>query len=471
MLKQLRNNARTDLSWIPQPSTPHHYPEYAGKLLLRQEIPLTEGQIETLVTSSVFTKVDSIEPHLWGHRCRRCGNKAAHLFGLLPHKICKKECRYCRACIQMGRILECEPLYAGSPQVEWPVYEHPCAWQGELTIHQQKAADQLVDLVQLGAGEKLVWAVCGAGKTEMLFPAMTKALESGKRICLATPRTDVVRELLPRFQKAFPKVAMQGLYGDSPDKIGDAPLILATTHQLLRFARAFDVMVIDEVDAFPFHNDASLHYACKRAAKTDASIIYLTATPRKAQKKRIRRKELPVVFVPKRFHGHPLPVPQLKLTPTLHRFLKKSELPPKLLKQIAEQQTSPRQLLLFLPSIKKAEEMALLLKGRGYTVEAVHAEDEDRAAKITAFREKKYRVLVTTTILERGVTFPSVDVFVIDAGHAVFDEAALVQIAGRAGRSHEDPTGKVHFYHIGKTDAMLDAIESIQYMNRLGRKT
>lgn len=467
----LRKNTTTDYSWIPQPSTPHRYSPFAGKLLLRQEIPLSDEQINQLVASSVFTKVDSIEPHLWGHRCRRCGNKASHLFGLMPHTNCKKECRYCRACIQMGRVLECEPLYVGSSYVNWPAHEDPCAWQGELTVYQQNAADQLVDLVEKGAGEKLVWAVCGAGKTEMLFPAITKALETGKRICLATPRTDVVRELLPRLQKAFPEVRMQALYGDSPDKTGDAPLILATTHQLLRYGRAFDVMIVDEVDAFPFHNDDSLHYACKRAAKMDASIIYLTATPRKAQKKRMRRKELPVVFVPKRFHGHPLPVPQLKLTPTLHRFLKKGELPPKLLKQIAEQQASPRQLLLFLPSIKKAEEIALLLKGKGYTVEAVHAEDVDRAEKIAAFRDKKYRVLVTTTILERGVTFPSVDVFVIDAGHGVFDEAALVQIAGRAGRSHEDPTGNVHFYHIGKTDALLNAIESIEYMNRLGRKT
>ncbi|WP_244151492.1 DEAD/DEAH box helicase [Halobacillus dabanensis] len=467
----LRSNTTTDYSWIPQHHTPHRYPQFAGKLLLRQEIPLSDEQIDHLVTSSVFTKVDSIEPHLWGHRCRRCGNKASHLFGLMPHTSCKKECRYCRSCIQMGRVLECEPLYVGSSYVSWTAHENPCAWQGKLTVYQQNAADQLVNLVEKGAGEKLVWAVCGAGKTEMLFPAITKALETGKRVCLATPRTDVVRELLPRFQKAFPEVRMQALYGDSPDKTGDAPLILATTHQLLRYGRAFDVMIVDEVDAFPFHNDESLHYACKRAAKMDASIIYLTATPRKVQKKRMRKKELPVVFVPKRFHGHPLPVPQLKLTPTLHRFLKKGELPPKLLKQIAEQQTSPRQLLLFLPSIKKAEEMALLLKGKGYTVEAVHAEDIDRAEKIAAFRKKKYRVLVTTTILERGVTFPSVDVFVIDAGHGVFDEAALVQIAGRAGRSHDDPTGNVHFYHIGKTDALLNAIESIEYMNRLGRNT
>lgn len=154
----------------------------------------------------------------------------------------------------------------------------------------------------------------------------------------------------------------------------------------------------------------------------------------------------------------------------LHRSLNKGQLPAHLLRTIAAQQTTARQLLLFLPSIKKAEEIASFLKEAGYEVKSVHAEDDHRAEKIQSFRNKEYRILVTTTILERGVTFPSVDVYVIDAGHVVFDEAALVQIAGRAGRSADDPDGDVRFYHIGKTDEMLDAVEAVKKMNKLGQK-
>ncbi|MGP4061260.1 DEAD/DEAH box helicase [Halobacillus sp. H74] len=471
MLDQLRAYFTSDFPLLSTETPPHNYSQLAGKLLLQQEIPFSEEEISQLVSSSVLSKIESIEHYLWGHRCRRCGNKHAHLFAKIPHKKCGKECVYCRSCIQMGRVMECEPLYIGNAAIEWPVYEHPCTWDGTLTNHQQHAADEISRLVECGAGEKLIWAVCGAGKTEMLFPGLTTALQKGKRVCLATPRTDVVRELLPRLQRAFPEVKIQALYGESPDKVGNASFILATTHQLLRFAHAFDVMIIDEVDAFPFHNDASLHFASKRAAKPEASILYLTATPRKVQKKRIHAKQLPAVFIPERYHGHPLPVPHLKLTPTLHRYMKKGELPEKVMKKIADQQTTARQLLLFLPSIAKAEEVAVLLDDKGYLVQSVHAEDENRAEKIHAFREQKYRILVTTTILERGVTFPSVDVYVIDAGHSVFDEAALVQIAGRAGRSQQDPTGEVLFYHIGKTDAMLDAVNAITYMNRLASRS
>lgn len=77
---------------------------------------------------------------------------------------------------------------------------------------------------------------------------------------------------------------------------------------------------------------------------------------------------------------------------------------------------------------------------------------------------------MTTTILERGVTFPSVDVFVLQADHDVFDEAALVQIAGRAGRSKNDPTGSVHFYFETYTKAIRKAIKAIKQMNALGEK-
>src|SRR5699024_9470326 len=105
---------------------------------------------------------------------------------------------------------------------------------------------------------------------------------------------------------------------------------------------------------------------------------------------------------------------------------------------------------------------------RVHELSFVHAEDKNREEKIKKFRNRDIYFLITTTILERGVTFPSVDVAVIDAGNHVFDEAALVQIAGRAGRSQDDPDGEVIFFHDGKTNAMCQAIDSIKKMNKRG---
>ncbi|WP_101843024.1 DEAD/DEAH box helicase [Halobacillus sp. Marseille-P3879] len=442
--------------------SPHQH--LAGKLLTRSEITLKESELTQLRKNLLVQIVSSIT----GRQCQRCGVRQSYFLCCFPHSVCQKECCFCRNCIMMGRVTECEPLYLFSPLASFKKHASPCRWKGDLTPGQQAAADRIISSIHKRE-ELLVWAVCGAGKTEMLFPGLTHALKQGMRICLATPRTDVVRELVPRLRSAFPDVEIEALYGDSEDKMGSAQLLLSTTHQLYRYAGAFDVMIIDEIDAFPFHNDNSLKWAAARAAKVEAAKIYLTATPRKKEKRRIKNKQLPAVFIPSRFHGHPLPVPKLKLTPTLRSQLSKASLPKSVLNSISIQQKGRRQLLLFASTISYAEKIARLLSS-DYSIDSVHAEDPERADKIESFRKRELEVLVTTTILERGVTFPSVDVFVIDAGHHVFDEAALVQIAGRAGRSPEDPTGEVIFFHIGKTDAMLEAQTAIEKMNRKAKK-
>ena len=451
---------------------------YSGKLLLRREIPLSDSSFQHLLHLSYFTPISSFTYRLFEKQCRRCGNQKPSLLGKIPCPHCRKTHLYCRKCIQMGRVMECEPLYVWSgPLPKWKKYQSPCSWKGNLTKAQQKAAIRIVKAIQQKEKELLVWAVCGSGKTEMLFNGITKALQLGMRICIATPRQDVVRELTPRIKEAFLTVPIEGLYGGSKDRDGSSQLMIATTHQLLRFREAFDVLIIDEIDAFPYHKDPSLPYAAKRAIKKNGTMIYLTATPNKHLQNRIRKKELSHVFVPVRFHGHPLIIPSFKLCFSLKKYLNHSILPDSVVNWIKQRNNKQRQMLIFLPTIALTENLlesitTILFKENivktKKEVAAVHAEDVSREEKIQAFRNRTLTVLLTTTILERGVTFPSVDVIVLQADHEVFDEAALVQIAGRAGRSVDDPSGQVVFFHQGKTNAMVRARDLIQQMNKKG---
>lgn len=455
--------------------------QFSGKLLLRKEIPLREQDFQQLLTQSKFTSIPSIIKQKFSYVCQRCHNKKQSLFANISCTICQTSHVYCRKCINMGRVMICEPLYYWSGlNPTWPSFDDPCTWTGTLTSEQTKAAKRIVKAIQNGEKELLIWAVTGAGKTEMLFPGITEALRTGLRICLATPRADVVRELLPRLKQAFAYVHIQGLYGGSNDD-GTAQFIVSTTHQLLRYRQAFDVLIIDEIDAFPYHSDSSLPFAASRAKQAKSTTIYLTATPRHEQRIRVKRKKLPHQFVPRRFHGHPLPVPRLHMCFNLSKNLREHMPPPTFFNWLADRNRrmdqAPlnqhrRQLLIFVPTIQLADQMATKLQSffakQHLPISSVHAEDPEREKKIKLFRSKKLYVLITTTILERGVTFPSVDVAVIDAGHDVFDEAALVQISGRAGRSPDDPTGEVIFIHDGKTRAMVQAIKSIRAMNRRG---
>lgn len=452
--------------------------QYDGKLLLREEIMLQDHIFKELLAHSYFTPLQALRSVKFTHHCQRCGNQEASQFASIPCERCKQTHLYCRKCIEMGRVLACESLYYWSGvQATWPSYKKPCTWQGKLTKAQAHAAQQIVQAIE-ASQTLLIWAVTGSGKTEMLFPGITKALQSGKRICIATPRADVVRELLPRLKQAFSSVVIQGLYSGSRDNDGTAQLIITTTHQLLRYRHAFDVMIIDEIDAFPYHADPSLPYATNRAKKLKHSTIYLTATPRKEQYVQIKRNKLAHVYVPIRFHKHPLIVPKLIMCYSLKKYLSKNIPPPELLRWLRQRTNKQRQVLIFVPTIQLAEHMCTylitkLIKEKIITsqhqVISVHAEDKDRAEKIQRFREKEIFILLTTTILERGVTFPAIDVAVIQADHDVFDEAALVQIAGRAGRSPDDPKGDVIFFHQGKTVAIEKAVYSIEQMNKRAR--
>src|SRR5699024_2074628 len=212
--------------------------------------------------------------------CQRCGNQNKALFCQYNCARCQRVCAYCRSCIMMGRVSQCTPLISWKgPEIPF-VFSSPLMWEGTLSSPQQQSSEQVVQTIKDNRSI-LVWCVCGAGKTEIIFAGIHDALSSGKRICIATPRTDVVLELSPRCKKVFPDIEIATLYGGTEDKHTYAPFVIATTHQLYRFVNAFDVMIVDEVDAFPYSMDATLQRAVQVARKEISATVYVTATPNK----------------------------------------------------------------------------------------------------------------------------------------------------------------------------------------------
>lgn len=116
------------------------------------------------------------------------------------------------------------------------------------------------------------------------------------------------------------------------------------------------------------------------------------------------------------------------------------------------------------------EELLPLLKKLHPKIESVHAEDPQRKEKVQKMRNKEIPILLTTTILERGVTIPDLDVAVLGAEDSIFSESALVQIAGRVGRHPDYPSGDIAFFHHGKTEAMVKARRQILAMNKEARE-
>lgn len=318
----------------------------------------------------------------------------------------------------------------------------------------------------------LIWAVTGAGKTEMTFPLVDYMIQQQGRVLIATPRRDVVLELAPRISRAFPAQTVTVLYGGSEQRWQEGQIVIATTHQLLRYGAAFDLVIIDEIDAFPYEGNPMLQYAAGQVCLPYGKYVYLSATPSKELQKQIQYGTLAHAKVPARFHGHPLPVPHwLRMAPFSY-WRKKNSIPPSLLIKLRHSIERNAQIFWFVPRIDWITDMVTLIQHHfpHLAVAGTSSQDAYRAEKVMAFRDRHIRLLVTTTILERGVTVPQSDVYIIEANHSVYRTAALIQMAGRAGRSKEDPTGQVIFAATERTASQQEAIRQIRYMNKAARK-
>ncbi|AIZ61687.1 competence protein ComF [Bacillus sp. WP8] len=365
----------------------------------------------------------------------------------------------------MGKATECGFLYEWTgPQIV-ETYRAELTWQGELSKGQKRASERMIEAIK-NKFDLLVWAVCGAGKTEVLFHGIEYALNQGMSVCIATPRTDVVLELEPRLRKAFQGMTIAVLYGGSSQRFQIAPLVIATTHQLMRYKNAFDVVIVDEVDAFPYSMDERLQFAVLKAMRKNGGVrIYLSATPSKKMTRKVSSGKLEAIKIPLRFHKQPLPVPTFHWIGHWKKKLKKNQLPRKVMNWMQRHIENKRRVLLFVPSIATMKKVTKILREHSLNVEGVSADDPDRKQKVQHFRDYVYDVLVTTTILERGVTIPNVQVGVLGSESTIFTESALVQISGRVGRHPDYCTGDVFLFHFGLTRSMKQAKKHIVKMN------
>lgn len=453
-----------------------------GRLWLREHVPFHPKTIDHHIQMGYIQAIPGVQPILTANklfsknnwRCNRCQNEQSTFFAFFNCAKCNQICVYCRHCINMGRVSSCSEL------IKWAVparkiqlpYEpkldpsYLFQWKGTFTPQQKRASEELVDSVKNNRSH-LVHAVCGAGKTEILFPAIAECLIQHKRVCIATPRTDVVLELAPRIQKVFPNTFVQALYGGATVKNRYSPLIIATTHQLYRFEEAFDVVVVDEADAFPYTFDETLQQAVQKAKKPNAPILFVTATPSDELKDKLKKMKGGYSFIPRRYHTHPLPVPRYDKLFNYQKQIMKGKIPSKMQEWTTDRFNNEEPFLIFFPTIELMEKAVPLFQNLHSKIEGVHAEDPNRKEKVLALREKKVPGLLTTTILERGITIPKVQVAVVGAESGIFTSSALIQIGGRVGRSADDPTGDLVFFHHGITLEMDAARREIIMLNNM----
>jgi competence protein ComFA len=283
---------------------------------------------------------------------------------------------------------------------------------------------------------------------------MAYALEQGLQVGFTIPRRDVVIELEKRIKEVFPTKKVVSIYQNhSQELVGD--IIVLTTHQLYRYKSYFDLLIIDEVDAFPFKDNYILNYFFNRSLK--GNYIVLSATPSKQLIEEIKNEKGELFSLTKRYHNHPLIVPSVKIK----IFFKKLFL----IGKIRQYKKERKKLLVFVSTKDQCEYLFNHINIFCPKGNYVHSERKNRNKIIEEFKNNKYDYLITTSVLERGITISFLQVIVYDADHFIFDADTLIQISGRVGRKIESWDGEVIFLANKQTKYMSEAINKIKEAN------
>ena len=372
--------------------------------------------------------------------CPICGNSDPLYIGI------KNEKPYCRKCIAFkGESAKVNKLKKGAITFDLKY---------KLSNEQQQISKRVVENYKNGINT-LINAICGSGKTELVYGVIAHALTIGQQVGFAVPRRDVAHELYLRIKDVFSSNKVVLVCGDHHE-ILEGDIVVLTTHQLYRYNKYFGLLILDEIDAFPYKGNDVLNELFQRAVKRN--YVMMSATPSDDVLSMFSRQNHDILYLNKRYHGHKLPVPkfiqkfglgkQIELVKLLQKFIKES-----------------KPVFVFVPTILISEYLLerIIKKVPGGTF--VHSKCPDRAEKIRAFREGKYTYLITTAVLERGVTVKNLQVIVYECDHHLYDESTLVQISGRVGRKYDAPEGEVVFLGSKETIPMAKAIEQIKRKN------
>lgn len=372
--------------------------------------------------------------------CEKCGCDDPLYFGIKNNKT------YCRRCIafrgEKAKPKENKLFGKIIPKLNYKL------------THDQKEISKKVKNAIKNKQNVLIYAVCGAGKTEIVYESIAYALSNGLQVGFCIPRKDVVIELEPRIKDAFPDVDIISVYGGHNEKL-EGDVIILTSHQLYRYEQYFDLLIIDETDAFPFSNNPTLMNMFSNSVK--GNYIMMSATPLKWMKDKIKADGGKYFSLMKRHHGHRLIVPTIKIIPFFQSLF--------LIDKLMRYKKENKPCFIFCPTIHEAETLYGFLKIIFRDIRIVHSKKDDREITIEEFKKGRYLFLITTSVLERGVTIKNLQVVVINSSHKIYNSETLIQIAGRVGRKTDAYDGEVLFYAKKPTVFMGEAIRKIKEAN------
>lgn len=300
----------------------------------------------------------------------------------------------------------------------------------------------------------IINAVCGAGKTEMLLEVLKYALNKGYQVGVACPRKALLGDLYQRISGYF-NCPFNIITGDLRKDIG-SNLTFLTCHQLKTYPHYFNLLIIDEIDAFPFIDNYQLENDALQASQY---FIYLSATLPAKYYQLAQKDNYHLINIFSRYHAKPIPIPQIKVVK--QGFM--------IIKTLLLVYHSPKPLLIYVPSIKQGQKLFKIMKRIFKKVIFSYANNTNQEL-LEQIKNGEYAIIISTMVLERGITIDQVNVIVFNANHPVYSEASLIQISGRVGRSAVYHHGSIIYLCYQEENKLQNSIDIIIQSNKQSKE-
>lgn len=324
------------------------------------------------------------------------------------------------------------------------------------TPDQIKAIKEIkLDMQKEKPMDRLLVGDVGFGKTEVALRAAFKAIDSGKQVAFFVPTTILAEQhyatMLERF-KDFPvNVAMLCRFQTEKEadeiatNLSNGKIdIVVGTHRILSRDIKFKnlgLLIIDEEQRFGVKHKEKL-----KKLKNNIDVLTLTATP-----------------IPRTLHMSMIGVRDLSVmeTPPANRYPIQTyvtEETPNIVREACLRELARNGQIFFLHNKiqdidqKVAYLSQLIPEAR---IEYIHGRMSERQLEdiMLRFTQKKFDILVTTTIIETGVDLPNVNTLLVENADT-YGLSQLYQLRGRIGRSSR----LAYAYFLYKRDKVLTEV-------------
>ncbi|MDF1479427.1 transcription-repair coupling factor [Leifsonia sp. H3M29-4] len=375
--------------------------------------------------------------------------------------------------------VELVKLYSARMASKGFAFSKDTPWQRELedAFAFAETPDQLTTIEEVKADmespipmDRLLSGDVGYGKTEVAVRAAFKAVQDGKQVAMIVPTTLLVKQHMETFAERFAgfPVHLKALSRFQTDKeasqtiagLADGTVdVVIGTHRLLSQGIAFKdlgLVIIDEEQRFGVEHKDAL-----KKLKTNVDILAMTATPipRTLEMAVTGIREMSTLATPPE-DRHPIltfvgPYSDKQVAAAIRRELLREGQVFYVHNRVSSIQRVASQLAELVPEARVA---------------VAHGQMSESMLEqvMVDFWERKFDVLVSTTIIETGLDIANANTLIIDRADK-YGLSQLHQLRGRVGRGRERAYAYFLYDELKPlSETAHDRLETIAANNDLG---